>query len=87
MQYGIIRVLWDTDSFLLLSREEQSLVAQASTQCGNTGLQKFAANLYIITFRMQLYIDITVTCTCVSILAFFQASSGLNMFFFSIQGL
>lgn len=34
---------------------------------------------------MQLYIDITVTCTCVSILAFLKASPGLNMFFFYIR--
>lgn len=32
---------------------------------------------------MQLYIDITVTCTCVSILAFFlRPHLGHNMFFF-----
>lgn len=76
MQYGIIRVLWDTDSFATVKRRGR-LVAQTSTHCGNTGLQKFAANLYIIIFRMQLYINITVTCTCVSILArVFEVSYG-----------
>lgn len=49
MQYGINRELWDTDSFATVKRRG-SLVAPASTQRVDTGLQKFAANLYIITF-------------------------------------
>lgn len=49
LQYGIIGVLWDTDSFPTVKRRGR-LVAQTSTQRGNTGLQTFAANLYIIIF-------------------------------------
>lgn len=49
MQYGIIGVLWDTDSFATVKRRGR-LIAQTSTQRGNTGLQRFAANLYIIIF-------------------------------------
>lgn len=85
LQYRMICVLWDTDSFATVKRRGR-LLAQTSTQCGNTGLQTFAANLYIIIFWMQLYIDITVTCTCVSILArVFEVRHGpYYVFFFYI---
>lgn len=49
LQYGIMGVLWDTDSFPTVKRRGE-LIAQTSSQCGNTGLQTFAASLYIIIF-------------------------------------
>lgn len=59
-------------TLLLLSREKRKAVAQASTQHGDTGLQKRAANLYIIIFWMWIYIYITVICAaCVQFQLFF----------------
>lgn len=82
LQYGIIHD-FGIQTLLLLSREEEDWLHRPQPQCGNTGLQNFAANLYIIIFWMQLYIDITVTCTCVSILArVFEVSHGPSYVFY-----
>lgn len=64
----------------LLSRDEEDWLAQTSNRRGNTGLQRFAASLYVFIFSTQLYTDTTVTCTCALILAFLRSRTGHNMF-------
>lgn len=80
LQYGTIHILWDKNSFATVKRRRRSLVAQASTLCGNAGLQIFAASLYIITSWVHIYINIYMNlCFNFSI---FELSHWLYVIFF-----